>query len=191
MPHRVVGVVENRFGIDAAGGVDGALTCQQRAEFVERAEIRRPPVQDIDKGLLGVPPPVQRAEQSRALDLGCDCLGPAARRCEQDFELTQPGFLCQPGPPANAGRAIGGLRVLFQCGHGAKVSIAEISVSYYRLIRKPWRTGKVPTGLGHTVSAPSCPLRRPLTAFDRRRYRSAFLCARRHGRADDCPPSPR
>ena len=149
MPHRVVGVVENRFGIDAAGGVDGALTCQQRAEFVERTEIRRPPVQDIDKGLLGVLPPLQRAEQSRALDLGCDCLGPAARTCEQDFELMQPRLLCNPGGPANAGRAIGGLRVLFHCRHGAKASIPEISVRHYRLIRSLRVPAKVPTGPGH------------------------------------------
>ena len=80
MPHRVVGVMQDRLRIDPAGGVDRAHLGQERAEFVQRAEMRRRAPQDIDEGLLGVLPPVQRAEQHRALDLGVDGIASRARR---------------------------------------------------------------------------------------------------------------
>ncbi len=113
--HRVVRMVEDRLGIDAAGGVDGALARQQRSEFVERAEIRGPPAQDLDEGQLRILRPVQRAEQGRALDLGLDRFVPTARTRQQILKLAQSRFLCQPGSPV-----AGGWRVLFQQGHGAK-----------------------------------------------------------------------
>ncbi len=117
MPHRIVGMVEDRLGIDAAGGVDGAHAGQERSELVERAEIRGRPAQDIDEGRLRILPPVQRAKQGRALDFGFQRFVPAARTRQQIVQLTQSGFLCQPGSPAGGGR-----RVLFQCGHDAKDS---------------------------------------------------------------------
>ncbi len=99
MPHRVAGMIEDRFGIDAAGGVDRALACEQRSEFVERAEIGRPAAQYVDKGELGVVPAVQRAEQGRTLDFGCDGLIAVALAREQIVELVQSCFLYQPGSP--------------------------------------------------------------------------------------------
>ena len=68
--HRVFRMVQDRFGIDAAGGVDGALAGEQRAEFVERAEIGRVPAQDIDEGGLRVCLAIESAEQRRPLDFG-------------------------------------------------------------------------------------------------------------------------
>ena len=62
----------DRLRIDPAGGVDRAHLRQQRPEFVERAEIGRRLAQDIDEGVLGVLPPVEGAEQHRALDFGFD-----------------------------------------------------------------------------------------------------------------------
>ena len=93
----------DRFRIDAAGGIDRAHVRQQRPEFVERAEIRRRPPQDIDEGLLGVLSPVERAEQDRALDLGID--GAALNGVTRQFvlKLSQPRFLRQPGRPAAIG----------------------------------------------------------------------------------------
>ena len=70
MPHGILGMMKDRFRIDAAGGVDGAHIRQQCPEFVERAEIGRGPAQDIDEGGLGVLSPVEGAEQNCALDLG-------------------------------------------------------------------------------------------------------------------------
>jgi len=58
-PHRVVGMVQDGLGIDAAGGVDRALGGEKRSELVERAEIGRAPLQNIDEGELRLLPPVQ------------------------------------------------------------------------------------------------------------------------------------
>ena len=116
MSDRVIGVVEDRFRIDATGGIDRTLACKQRSELVERAEIGRHPAQDIDEGRLGVLAPVQRPEQGRAFDLGCDGLVGAARTHEQIVELTQSCFLGQPGSPV-AGFATSKGRGLFHCGH--------------------------------------------------------------------------
>jgi hypothetical protein len=89
MPHRIFGVVRDRLGIDAAGGVDGAHIRQQRPEFVERAEIGRGSPQDIDEGLLGILRAVEGAEQNRALDFGFNGLGAAALARKQSLELSQ------------------------------------------------------------------------------------------------------
>ena len=61
------------------------------------------PAQDIDEGLLGVLPPVERAEQNRALDFGVDGVGPGRLARQQILELPQPRFLRQPGSPAAIG----------------------------------------------------------------------------------------
>ncbi len=72
--------------INAAGGVDRAHVRQQGAEFVQRAEILRRLAQDIDEGLLGFLPPVEGAEQNRALDFAVDGVAVAMR--EQIFKLS-------------------------------------------------------------------------------------------------------
>jgi len=97
------------------------------SEFVQRAEMGRRPAQDIDEGLLGVLPPVEGAEQNRALDFGFDGLAPAALMRQHILKLAQPRF------PRNAGRPVAiaagqvtqgivmqGSRVLFQSGHEAR-----------------------------------------------------------------------
>ncbi len=93
-------MVQDRFRIDAAGGVDRAHIRQQRPEFVERAEIGRRPSQDIDEGLLGVLSPVERAKQHRALDLGIAGIDLDAATRDQILKLSQPRFLRQTGSPA-------------------------------------------------------------------------------------------
>jgi hypothetical protein len=120
MAHRIIGMVGDRFRIDPAGGIDGAHTGQQRSEFVERAEMRRRPAQDIDEGLLGFLPPVERAEQHRALDFGIDGVAVAAPMHQQLVELPQPRFLRQPGRPAAAPGVTGRSHVLSWGGHDAK-----------------------------------------------------------------------
>jgi hypothetical protein len=52
-------MVQDGLGIDAAGGVDRALGGEKRSELVERAEIGRAPLQNIDEGELRLLPPVQ------------------------------------------------------------------------------------------------------------------------------------
>jgi hypothetical protein len=96
--HRVVGMVEDSLGIDAAGGVDRAHPGQKRSEFIERTEIRRPPAQDIDEGELRLLPPVQRPKQGRALDLGRDGTG-AVRPRDLIVKFAQPRFLREPRGP--------------------------------------------------------------------------------------------
>src|SRR5580700_275675 len=62
MRHRVIGMVEDRFRVDAAGGIDCADRGKQRSKFVECAEMGRRAAQNIDKGRLRVLPAVKRAE---------------------------------------------------------------------------------------------------------------------------------
>jgi hypothetical protein len=89
MPHRIFGVVRDRLGIDAAGGVDGAHIRQQRPEFVERAEIGRCSSQDIDEGLLGILRPVEGAKQNRALDFGFNGIATGTPTRKQILKLSQ------------------------------------------------------------------------------------------------------
>ena len=124
MAHRIIGVMGDRFRVDPAGGIDGAHIGQQRSEFVERAEMRRQPAQDIDEGLLRLLPPVERAEQRRAFDLGIDGLVVATPMHQQFIELPQPRFLRQPGSPAAAGSIGRRRRVLFMGGHDARGSMS-------------------------------------------------------------------
>ncbi len=78
--------------------------------------------QDIDEGLLGFLPPIQRAEQNRALDFGLDGVIPDGLARQKLLELPQPRFLRQPGSPVAlvAGNVGQGSRVLFQSGHDAQ-----------------------------------------------------------------------
>ena len=69
MPHRVVGMVQDRLCVNAAGGIDCTLACKKRPEFVQRAEIGGPATQDVDEGKLRVVPAVQCGQQYRALNL--------------------------------------------------------------------------------------------------------------------------
>jgi hypothetical protein len=90
------------------------------------------PAQDIDEGLLGVLPPVESAEQNRALDLGIDGIIAGAPMRQQVFQLRQSGFLRQPGSPA--ARATGsvprGSHALCQSGHDAyRFAIGELSIA--------------------------------------------------------------
>ena len=103
MPDRILRDGEDRLRIDAAGGVDGAHIRQQRCEFVERAEICRHSPQHIDEGLLGLLAPVERAEQHRALDFSIDGVALAGVTREQFVQLSQSGFLREPGRPASVG----------------------------------------------------------------------------------------
>ena len=100
-------MVQDRLGIDPAGGIDRAHLGQQRSELVQRAEILRRPVQDADKGLLRFLPPVQRAQQYRALDFGRHRHRLAAGATRQQIvELTQPRLLRQPRRPAALVRGV-------------------------------------------------------------------------------------
>ena len=100
--HRVSGVVQDRLGIDAAGGIDRAHMRQQRPEFVQRAEILGRPAQDIDEGELRLLSPIEGAKQYGALDFGCDGIARGRRHRQQIIELPQPQFLRQPRRPAAA-----------------------------------------------------------------------------------------
>ena len=75
MAHRIQGMVEDRFRIDPASGIDRAHIGEQCPEFIERAEIGGLPSQDVDEGLLGILPTVEGAQQNRALDLDIDSAG--------------------------------------------------------------------------------------------------------------------
>ena len=66
-------MMQDRLGIDAAGRVDRTHVGEQRAEFVQRAEMRwRPALEDADEGLLCGLAAVECAKQGRALDLEWD-----------------------------------------------------------------------------------------------------------------------
>ena len=64
---RIVRVMLDRLCIDAAGGIDCAHPGEQRAEFVQGAEMRGRAPQDRDEGVLGILMPVQRRQQHRSL----------------------------------------------------------------------------------------------------------------------------
>ena len=123
MPDWIVGVMGDRFRIDAAGGLDRAHVRQQRSELIERGKIRRRPPQDFDEGVLGVLLPVERTQQDRALDLGVDRGSPGGVTRQFVLELPQPGFLRQPGRPATIGAVDSGRgrRVLLRSGHDVGV----------------------------------------------------------------------
>jgi hypothetical protein len=129
MSHRVCGMVGDGLRIDPAGGVDRAHLRQQGAEFVQRAEMRRRPSQDVDKGLLGVLPPAEGAEQHRALDFGIDGNAGAAWAREVLLKLPQPGFLRQTGRPAGIAfdDVMQGSRVLSRSGRDARGSVTPLS----------------------------------------------------------------
>ncbi len=102
MRHRIAGMVQDRFRIDPAGGVDRAHLGQQRPEFVQRAEIGRRLPQDRDKGVLRVLASIERSEQYSSFDFEMDGVASCALMCEQVVELSQPGLLRQPRRPAGA-----------------------------------------------------------------------------------------
>jgi len=83
-------MVRDSLRIDAAGGIDRAHIRQQGPEFVQRTEVRRRPPQNIDKGLLGVFPPIEGAEQDRALDLALDHTVACGVTGELLLKLSQP-----------------------------------------------------------------------------------------------------
>ena len=80
----------------------------------------RRPAQDVDEGLLGVLPPVERAKQHRALDFGVDRMRPAPVGAPADPQADSSRDSCasrgaQPRLlPATVGQDS---RVLFQSGH--------------------------------------------------------------------------
>src|SRR5581483_9640135 len=113
MRHRLVGMVQDGLRIDAAGGVDRSLACKQRAELVERGEVRRVPLQDCDKGFSRLKSAIERAEQACALDFGQKPRVAVGRARQLPVELAQPGLLCEARGP---GSGRGG--VLFRGGHG-------------------------------------------------------------------------
>jgi len=121
MRHRILRVVDNRLGIDPAGGVDSAHIRQQGAEFVEGAEIRGRCSQDIDEGLLGILPPIEGPKQNRALDLGFEDLALDAMTREEILKLYQFRFLRQSGRPVAvaAGNPVRDCRLLLRSGRGA------------------------------------------------------------------------
>ena len=90
--------MQDRFGIDPAGGFDRAHMGKQRAEFVECAEMRRRAAQDADKGLLRILVPVERGKQHRALDLEIDAAACWPR--QKRVELREPCFLREARRPA-------------------------------------------------------------------------------------------
>ncbi len=102
MPHRMGGVVCNRLRIDAAGGVDRPHIRQQRAEFIESAEMRGRCSQDFDEGLLGFLPSIKGAEQNRALDFGLDGIAAAGLARQQIFDLPQASIPAPAGEPSRA-----------------------------------------------------------------------------------------
>ncbi len=114
--HRVIRMVQDRFRIDAAGGVGGAVGGKQRSEFVERAEMGRMPAQDRDERGLRLGPSIECAEQRRALDLTLQPHLVFAAPREQRIELGEPRFLRKARTPGRGGRY--GLRAshgLFRC----------------------------------------------------------------------------
>ncbi len=119
---RMIGVVMDGFGIDAAGGVDRAHVRQQVSERVEGAEVRGRSLQDRDEGLLGFLPAVEGAEQHRALDFNPDEVGSGGRARDQLIELLQSRLLRLPGSPAaiTVVHAACDSRVLFRFGHDVR-----------------------------------------------------------------------
>ncbi len=118
MSRRITGVVMDGFGINPAGGVDSAHIRQQVSELVEYAEVRRRPSQNRDEGLLGFLPPVEGAEQHRALDFNPDGVGFGGLARDEVVELLQPRLLRLPGRPAATivANAACDSRVLFRFG---------------------------------------------------------------------------
>src|SRR5579871_4214882 len=110
--HRIVRMMQDRFGIDAAGGVDRALAGQPRSEFVERAEMGRMPAQDVDEGCLRLRFSIERPEQRRALDLEHEARLVIAGMRKQRIELGEACFLREARAPGRS-RCFGSL-----LGHG-------------------------------------------------------------------------
>ncbi len=136
--HRVLGMMQDRFRIDAAGGVDRALGGEPRSEFVERAEMGRMPAEKFDECRLRVGLSVERAKQRRALDF--DRVYPARFQiCRQAGDRARATALPARGEgPSGAGRL-----VWFAAGSRAERRHAGFeagSAPHYRLIRR-WNAG--------------------------------------------------
>src|SRR5579872_252648 len=100
MRHRLVRMMQDRLAIDAAGRIDGALSCEQRAELVERGEMGWVPLQDGDEGFSCLHTSIERAEQACAFDFGQKARFASARVRQFSIELAQPRLLCQARGPA-------------------------------------------------------------------------------------------
>ena len=129
--HRISGMMQDRLGIDPAGGLDRAHLGQQRPEFVQCAEIFRGSPQDFDESPLRFSSTIQRSQQYGALNFGPDRISRSRLARQQIDELTQPCLLHQPGRPA---LLLGAVRqdngVWLQSGHdlgkfGARIRISK------------------------------------------------------------------
>jgi hypothetical protein len=129
MRHRIIGMMQDRLGIDAAGGIDRALRREQRAKFVERAEMGRVPAQNIDERRLRVLAAIERAEQRRALDFDRYVRLDIGLANEQAIELAQPRFLREAGSPLGRGSWFG-----LRLGHGLKWAKASRIDEFARVL---------------------------------------------------------
>ena len=134
MRHRIFRMVQDRLGIDAAGGVDGALGGEPRTEFVERAEMGRMPAQDVDEGCLRLQLAIERAEQRRTLDFGRKMRAPVERQRQLRVELAQPRFLREAGRPGRLARRTG--RMAWRAVWSRASKLAGFRRAHYRLIRR-------------------------------------------------------
>jgi len=100
MRNRILRVLQDRFGIDAAGGIDRAHFGEQGAKFIQRAEMGRPPLQDGDEGEFCVVAPVERRKQHGAFDCVCERRLAVGILLQEGFELLEPRELRQTRRPA-------------------------------------------------------------------------------------------